>query len=89
MKGQEFLNKYKDRLIQIYIRERTLNFGQLGALFIDFTKKENADVYFLTLKNMPDDIRQEFERKDNLEQKNTVFLYIIEEERSYIMDVLV
>lgn len=89
MKGHEFLNKYKDRLIQIYIRERTLNLGFMGALFIDFTKKENADVYFLTLKNMPDDIRLEFERKDNLEQKNTVFLYIIEEERSYIMDVLV
>ena len=89
MNGQEFLNNYKDKLIQIYIRERTLNFGLMGALFIDFTKQQNADVYFLTLKNMPENIRKEFERKDNLEQKNTVFLYIIEEGNSYIMDVLV
>ena len=52
MKGQEFLNKYKDRLIQIYIRERTLNFGKLGALFIDFTKRKCRCLFF-NFKNMP------------------------------------
>ena len=79
----------KDKLIQIYIKERLLNFGKMGALFVDFSKGDNADVYFLTLSNMPEDIRNQFLRKDNIEQKNTVFIYVFDKSESQILDILV
>ena len=89
MINHKFLEDNKDKLIQIYIKERLLNFGKMGALFVDFSKGDNADVYFLTLSNMPEDIRNQFLRKDNIEQKNTVFIYVFDKSQSQILDILV
>ena len=73
MINYKFLEDNKDKLIQLYVKERVLNYGKLGALFIDFTKPENIQVYFLTLQNMPKNIRNEFLKKENLNQNNTIF----------------
>ena len=47
-----FLKNNKQQLIQIYIKERALNLNENGALFIDFTKNQNANVYYLTISKM-------------------------------------
>tara|TARA_B100000795_G_scaffold268520_1_gene255640 strand:+ start:4806 stop:5075 length:270 start_codon:yes stop_codon:yes gene_type:complete len=86
---EEFLTLNKDKLKNIYIKERILNYGEFGALFIDFCKSDNADVYFLTLNNMPENVKVKFENKNNLQQQNTIFLYVFDNTQSYIMDVLV
>ena len=89
MINHKFLEDNKEKLIQIYVKERVINYGLMGALFVDFSKGDNADVYFLTLKNMPENIRNEFLKKDNLEQKNTIFLYVKDNFESQILDILV
>jgi len=86
---ENFLKENKEKLKQIYIKERLLNYGKLGALFIDFSKGINANVYFLTLDNMPKNIQEQFVKKKNLQQENTIFLYVFDQNTSYIMDVLV
>ena len=89
MINHKFLEDNKEKLIQIYVKERVLNYCLMGALFVDFSKGDNADVYFLTLKNMPENVRNEFLRKDNLQQKNTIFLYVKDNFQSQILDILV
>ena len=41
------------------------------------------------MDNMPQNVKDQFSKKTNLEQKNTIFLYVLDLETSYIMDVLV
>ena len=88
MINNKFLEENKDKLIQIYVKERVLNYGRQGALFVDFSEEETK-VYFLTLQNMPENIRNEFLKKENLNQKNTIFLYVKDETTSEILDILV
>tara|TARA_B100000123_G_C25581546_1_gene362929 strand:- start:55 stop:324 length:270 start_codon:yes stop_codon:yes gene_type:complete len=89
MINHKFLEDNRDHLIQIYVKERVLNYGKMGALFVDFSKQDKTDVYFLTLTNMPENVREQFLRKDNLNQKNTVFIYVKDETESQILDILV
>ena len=56
MIDNNFLQNNKQQLIQIYINERLRSQNQLGSLFIDFSKNDNADVYYLTLSDMPENI---------------------------------
>lgn len=89
MINHAFLEQNKDQLIQIYVKERVLNYGKMGALFVDFRNEEKTDVYFLTLSDMPENVREQFLRKDNLNQKNTVFIYVLDKNESQILDILV
>ena len=89
MINQNFLEDNREQLIQIYVKERVLNYGKMGALFVDFSNPEKTDVYFLTLTNMPEKVREQFLRKDNINQKNTVFIYVKDENESQILDILV
>lgn len=89
MINHAFLEQNKDQLIQIYVKERVLNFGKIGALFVDFSNEQKTDVYFLTLSNMPENVREKFLKKDNLNQKNTVFIYVLDKNESQILDILV
>lgn len=89
MINHAFLEQNKDQLIQIYVKERVLNYGKTGALFVDFSNEQKTDVYFLTLSNMPENVREKFLKKDNLNQKNTVFIYVLDKNESQILDILV
>jgi hypothetical protein len=89
MINHQFLQENKDQLIQIYVKERVLNYGKMGALFVDFENPSKTDVYFLTLTNMPENVREQFLKKDNLNQKNTVFIYAKDGIESHILDILV
>jgi|TARA_Y100000389_G_C17290750_1_gene427920 hypothetical protein len=89
MINHKFLEDNRDQLIQIYVKERVLNYGKMGALFVDFSKPNNTNVYFLTLTDMPENVREQFLKKDNINQKNTVFIYVKDENESLILDILV
>jgi hypothetical protein len=83
-----FLQNNKKQLIQIYIKEKIMNYNQIGALFIDFSKGNNANVYYLTLQNMPEEIKNRFLEKENLNQKNTIFFYTLDESTSNIIEII-
>ena len=88
MIDNNFLQNNKQQLIQIYINERLRAQNQVGALFIDFSKNDNADVYFLSLIDMPEEVRNSFLKKENLNQNNVVFFYIFDKTTSNIVDVV-
>ncbi len=89
MIDNDFLKNNKQKLIQIYINERLRSQNQIGALFIDFSKNNNADVYYLALNDMPEKIRNAFLEKENLNQKNTIFFYIFDSTSSNIIDIII
>ena len=61
----------------------------LISLFIDFSKNDNADVYYLTLGDMPENIRKKFLELENLNQKNTIFFYIFDSNVSNIVEIII
>ena len=89
MIDNNFLQNNKQQLIQIYINERLRSQNQLGSLFIDFSKNDNADVYYLTLVDMPENIRKKFLELENLNQKNTIFFYIFDSNVSNIVEIII
>ena len=89
MIDNNFLQNNKQQLIQIYINERLRSQNQLGSLFIDFSKNDNADVYYLTLSDMPENIRKKFLEVENLNQKNTIFFYIFDNNVSNIVEIVI
>jgi hypothetical protein len=89
MIDNNFLQNNKQQLIQIYINERLRSQNQLGSLFIDFSKNDNADVYYLTLVDMPENIRKKFLELKNLNQKNTIFFYIFDSNVSNIVEIII
>tara|TARA_B100001989_G_C24211804_1_gene303421 strand:- start:64 stop:333 length:270 start_codon:yes stop_codon:yes gene_type:complete len=89
MIDNNFLQNNKQQLIQIYINERLRSQNQLGSLFIDFSKNDNADVYYLTLSDMPENIRKKFLELENLNQKNTIFFYIFDSNVSNIVEIVI
>ena len=89
MIGQEFISKHTEHLKKIYIKERILNTGKNGAIFLNFKNPDKVDVYYLTIEKMPEHIKKKFLEKDNINQLNTIFLYIFNETESEIVDVLI
>jgi|TARA_B110000027_G_C16069511_1_gene278330 hypothetical protein len=57
----EFLKNNKQKLIDIYIKEKFIeNNGKDGGLIINFSIKDNMDVYYLSVDNMTIRIRDKF-----------------------------
>jgi hypothetical protein len=83
-----FLQNNKQQLIQVYLKERASNYNRLGALFIDFTKEDNANVYYLILEDMPEAIKKAFSEKENLNLKNTIFFYTFDSVTSNIIEIV-
>ena len=53
MINNSFLRNNREKLLQIYQKERFFNNNGLeGALMVDFRKKDNVDVYYWTIQNM-------------------------------------
>jgi hypothetical protein len=77
MINTDFLVTHKEKLIQIYQKERFFaNYGKEGALFINFTETDKVDVFFWTLDQMTERFREKVveEFKKNMEVKNVAFL---------------
>ena len=77
MINTDFLVTHKEKLIQIYQKERFfVNYGKEGALFINFTENDKVDVFFWKLDQMTERFREKVveEFKKNMEVKNVAFL---------------
>ena len=76
-----FLENRKSDLIEIYKKERFMNNqGQDGALMLDYRKDNNVDVYFWTLENMVESIRDKFleEFRKNIDRKNMAYVILFD-----------
>ena len=82
-----FLKNNKQQLIQIYIKERALNYNENGALFIDFTKNQNADVYYLTLSKMDGKIRSNIMAREKFGRDNIIYFYLFDNNNSNILEI--
>ena len=77
-----FLETRKTDLIEIYKKERFMNnAGKEGALIMDYRKPNNVDVYYWTIENMVNHIRERFieEYKKNIDKKNLVYVILIDD----------
>ena len=77
-----FLEKHKNDLIEIYKKERFMNNqGQQGALMLDYRKDNNVDVYFWTVDDMVEHIKNIFieEYKKNIDNKNIAYVILFDE----------
>jgi hypothetical protein len=76
-----FLESRKSDLIEIYKKERFMNNnGQEGALMLDYRKDNNVDVYFWTLENMVESIREKFleEFRKNNDKNNMAYVILLD-----------
>lgn len=84
MINYEFLKNNKDKLIDIYIKERyMINNNREGALIVNFSIEDKMDVYYLTVDNMPDKIKQKFiedyeKNMKTVSNKKKIFLMIVD-----------
>ena len=82
MINYDFLKNNKQNLIDIYIKEKFVeNNGKDGALVVNFSIQDKMNVYYLSVDNMPTNIRNKFiedYNKDfrNVPNKKKVFLLI-------------
>jgi GH25 family lysozyme M1 (1,4-beta-N-acetylmuramidase) len=82
-----FLEQNKQALIDIYKKERYIENNNVeGSLIIDYRKNNNVDVYYWTVNNMTDEVKQLFieEFKKNVDKKNIVYLVLIDNEQTLI-----
>ena len=82
-----FLEKNKQQLIQIYIKERINNRGENGALFVDFSKNQNADVYYLPISGLNDSLREELMAKEKFGRNNIVYFYLFDNVNSSLLEI--
>jgi uncharacterized protein YjaZ len=82
-----FLKNNKQQLIQIYIKERALNSNENGALFIDFTKSKNADVYYITISKMDSKIRENIMSREKYGKDNIIYFYLFDNTNSNILEI--
>lgn len=76
-----FLETRKSDLIEIYKKERFMNNAGLeGALMLDYRKSNNVDVYFWTVENMVQHIKEKFmeEYRKNIDKKNMVYVILFD-----------
>ena len=88
MINHDFLISNKDKLIQIYQKEKFFsNAGKEGALCINFTNIEKVDVFYWTMDQMNEDFRVKLieEIKKNVENKNIVYLIAFDSDNTNII----
>lgn len=83
MINYQFLEENKSKLIDIYRNERfMINKNQEGALMIDYRINDKVDVFYWTVQNMSEQIRQlfldEIKKNDALNKTNLVYLILLD-----------
>ena len=88
---QNFFNLNKENLIQISIKERSLN--DYGALFISIKKNldntpKQINVYYLKMIQIPNKIREDLVQKyhEAGSNTNTFFFVLFDKETSIIIE---
>ena len=76
MINYNFLKDNKSKLIDIYIKERYVeNNNKEGCLVINFSLKDKIDVYYLSIDNMPERIKNRYIEDYYKESKNEIFIH--------------
>lgn len=82
MINYNFLKDNKSKLIDIYIKERYVeNNNKEGCLVINFSLKDKIDVYYLSIDNMPDRIKNKYiedyhKSADKLDKKKICLIIV-------------
>lgn len=89
MINYEFLENNKQALIDIYKKERFIeNNNMEGALIIDYRKVNNVDVFYWTVEKMTEDVKtlfmDEYKKNVNLNNKNKVYLVLMDNSQTLI-----
>ncbi len=90
MINYQFLEDNKSKLIDIYRNERfMINKNQEGALMIDYRINEKVDVFYWTVQNMSEEIRQlfldEIKKNDALNKTNLVYLILLDTNETKVL----
>ena len=90
MINYQFLEDNKSKLIDIYRNERfMINKNQDGALMIDYRINDKVDVFYWTVQNMSEQIRQlfldEIKKKDALNKTNLVYLILLDTNETKVL----
>tara|TARA_B100001057_G_scaffold463346_1_gene517248 strand:- start:45 stop:335 length:291 start_codon:yes stop_codon:yes gene_type:complete len=92
MINPKFLLDNKDKLIQIYQKEKYFNNNGLeGALMINFTNSDKVDVYYYTLKDIYTNNLSKYQElleteiKKNINKKNVVYIILYDNKEAQIM----
>ena len=90
MINYQFLEDNKSKLIDIYRNERfMINKNQDGALMIDYRINDKVDVFYWTVPNMSEQIRQlfldEIKKNDALNKTNLVYLILLDTNETKVL----
>ena len=90
MINYQFLEDNKSKLIDIYRNERfMINKNQEGALMIDYRINDKVDVFYWTVPNMSEQIRQlfldEIKKNDALNKTNLVYLILLDTNETKVL----
>ena len=90
MINYQFLEENKSKLIDIYRNERfMINKNQDGALMIDYRINDKVDVFYWTVQNMSEQIRQlfldEIKKNDALNKTNLVYLILLDTNETKVL----
>ncbi len=90
MINYQFLEDNKSKLIDIYRNERfMINKNQDGALMIDYRINDKVDVFYWTVQNMSEQIRQlfldEIKKNDALNKTNLVYLILLDTNETKVL----
>ena len=90
MINYQFLEDNKSKLIDIYRNERfMINKNQEGALMIDYRINDKVDVFYWTVQNMSEQIRQlfldEIKKNDALNKTNLVYLILLDTNETKVL----
>ena len=90
MINYQFLEDNKSKLIDIYRNERfMINKNQEGALMIDYRINDKVDVFYWTVQNMSDEIRQlfldEIKKNNALNKTNLVYLILLDTNETKVL----
>lgn len=89
MINYQFLETNKQALIDIYKKERFIENANLeGALIIDYRKENNVDVFYWTVDKMTENVKtlfmDEYKKNVNEDNKNIVYLVLMDNEQTII-----
>lgn len=90
MINYQFLEDNKSKLIDIYRNERfMINKNQEGALMIDYRINDKVDVFYWTVQNMSEQIRQlfldEIKKNNSLNKTNLVYLILLDTNETKVL----
>ena len=84
---ESFLNDNKDNLIKIYIKERSAR-GDGILHILKNEKKQNVDVVFLEMSQIPEELEKEIIiKKEQVKKDNIIYFYVCTKDSSSLVQI--